>query len=82
MDTPGYLDAIRSNGAALVDAAESAGLAAPVPPCPDWTVADLLGHVGRTHRWVAGNAVRAPIEGLEIFGDPAPLDGFRLATTF
>ena len=24
-----------------------------VPSCPEWTVADLLGHVGRLHRWVA-----------------------------
>ena len=24
----------------------------PVPSCPEWNVADLLGHVGRLHRWV------------------------------
>ena len=24
-----------------------------MPPCPDWTVADLCSHVGRLHRWAA-----------------------------
>ena len=26
-------------------------LATPVPPCPGWTVADLVAHLGETHRW-------------------------------
>lgn len=26
--------------------------AVPVPSCPDWTVADLVRHLGSTHRWV------------------------------
>jgi uncharacterized protein (TIGR03083 family) len=30
-----------------------AGLAAPVPTCPDWTLRELAGHVGRAHRWAA-----------------------------
>ena len=33
--------------------ARAAGVDAAVPSCPDWRVADLLGHVGRLHRWVA-----------------------------
>jgi len=48
-----YVDAIRADGAALAVAAERAGVDAPVPSCPLWTVADLLGHIGRIHRWVA-----------------------------
>jgi uncharacterized protein (TIGR03083 family) len=58
-----YLDAIRTNATRLVDAAERAGLDAPVPPCPDWTVADLLAHIGRVHRWAAGNTEREPEDG-------------------
>ena len=27
--------------------------ALPVPSCPDWTLADLVGHVGGTQHWVA-----------------------------
>lgn len=46
-----YVDAFRREGAALVDAAAVAGVDASVPACPDWTVNDLCGHVGRLHRW-------------------------------
>ncbi|MEU4508728.1 maleylpyruvate isomerase family mycothiol-dependent enzyme, partial [Nonomuraea wenchangensis] len=32
--------------------AELAGdLSAPVPSCPGWTMAELVTHVGQTHRW-------------------------------
>jgi uncharacterized protein (TIGR03083 family) len=48
------VDAVRREGAALTAAARAAGVDAPVPSCDGWTVADLLSHVGRIHRWVAG----------------------------
>jgi uncharacterized protein (TIGR03083 family) len=48
-----YVEAIRGDGAALADAASLAGLDARVPSCPLWSVTDLLGHIGRIHRWVA-----------------------------
>lgn len=47
-----YLDALRSDSAALAAAAQL-GVDAKVPSCPEWTVADLVSHVGRIHRWVA-----------------------------
>jgi uncharacterized protein (TIGR03083 family) len=53
MDHTEYCAAILREGHALTAAARSAGLDASVPSCPDWQVADLLGHVGRLHRWVA-----------------------------
>src|SRR5215468_10857369 len=28
--------------------------AAPVPTCPEWTVRDLVTHVGTGHRWATG----------------------------
>jgi uncharacterized protein (TIGR03083 family) len=46
-----YVEALRSDGAALAAAARS-GVQAPVPSCPAWTVADLVRHTGRLHRWV------------------------------
>jgi uncharacterized protein (TIGR03083 family) len=46
-----YLDAITEESAALADAAERAGLDAPVPSCPDWTVTDLVAHVGEVQQW-------------------------------
>jgi uncharacterized protein (TIGR03083 family) len=53
MDYRGYCDALRREGYALGAVARAAGVDAPVPSCPDWQIADLLGHVGRLHRWVA-----------------------------
>jgi uncharacterized protein (TIGR03083 family) len=49
-----YCEAIRREGRALTAAARAAGIDAAVPSCPDWKIADLLGHVGRLHRWIAG----------------------------
>lgn len=48
-----YVAAIRRDGAALAAAASAAGVDATVPSCPEWSVADLLAHLGRIHRWVA-----------------------------
>ncbi|MBW3620570.1 MAG: maleylpyruvate isomerase family mycothiol-dependent enzyme [Actinobacteria bacterium] len=51
MDHDAYLDAIRSESEALL-AAAAVDVSRPVPTCPDWTVADLLWHIGRIHhRW-------------------------------
>lgn len=33
--------------------ATSAPLDAPVPTCPDWSLGDLVAHVGMVHRWCA-----------------------------
>jgi uncharacterized protein (TIGR03083 family) len=41
----GYIGSIRENTDLLVAAAAAAGLDAPVPSCPGWTVRDLLEHV-------------------------------------
>ena len=53
MEYGDYCAAIRREGHGLHAAARDAGVDAVVPSCPDWRVADLLGHVGRLHRWVA-----------------------------
>jgi uncharacterized protein (TIGR03083 family) len=52
-----YVDSIRADGRALATAASNAGVGTAVPSCPLWTVADLLGHIGRIHRWVASGIV-------------------------
>src|SRR5688572_5112463 len=46
-----YVAALRADSAALAEAARL-GLDRPVPSCPDWSVADLVGHTGRVHRAV------------------------------
>ena len=52
MEHEEYALAIRREGLALAAAARTAGVDAAVPTCPDWSVADLLAHLGRIHRWV------------------------------
>jgi uncharacterized protein (TIGR03083 family) len=51
VDVATYLDQLEQHGAALGDAADAAGLSAPVPTCPGWDVRELLAHVGMVHRW-------------------------------
>lgn len=48
------IGALRHEGQALAAAAQRAGMAAPVPACPGWRVADLLRHTSYVHRWATG----------------------------
>lgn len=50
MDTAGYLDALRTEGRRLADAARGAGVGATVPTCQGWSVADLVAHTARVYR--------------------------------
>jgi uncharacterized protein (TIGR03083 family) len=77
--TPPYadlLDLIDDRAAALRAAARAApGLDARVPSCPDWSVADLVAHLGEVHRsWAtvvtAGPADQPPSD--EQAGDLTP----------
>jgi uncharacterized protein (TIGR03083 family) len=51
----------------------------PVPTCPEWTLRDLVSHVGSGHRWSAGVVARGtqPPTGLSLF--PAPDEPARWA---
>ncbi|TLZ31476.1 MAG: maleylpyruvate isomerase family mycothiol-dependent enzyme [Gammaproteobacteria bacterium] len=53
-----YCDAIGDEIARFADAVRGADPAAPVPTCPEWTVAELVRHAGAVHRW-AGQMVAA-----------------------
>jgi uncharacterized protein (TIGR03083 family) len=48
-------DAIGYAAEQLCGAAASAGLEAPVPTCPGWSVRDLLAHLGMVHRWATAH---------------------------
>jgi uncharacterized protein (TIGR03083 family) len=50
-----HLEALVRRGAALSEAAATAGLDAKVPTCPAWDVTDLVIHQGMVHRWAAAN---------------------------
>jgi len=53
MEIGRHIDALERAGLDFVDAAAKAGLDAPVPTCPEWTVRELVQHVGYVHRWAA-----------------------------
>src|SRR5258708_12753287 len=66
---------IEDRSAAMRGAAAEAGFDAQVPGCPDWTVADLLAHVGRVQLFwtavvAAGEALGPPDD--ESVGDTEP----------
>lgn len=59
MEVTEHIEALRREGSLLAEAASAAGLDAPVPHCPDWTVRELVRHLGGVHRWAA-TYVREP----------------------
>jgi uncharacterized protein (TIGR03083 family) len=60
MEIAEHVEGLREQGDRLADAAERAGLAAAVPPCPTWRVKDLLRHAGYIHRWAASHLTERP----------------------
>lgn len=48
-----HLAALTGAAERLARDAGAADRAAPVPCCPDWTLADLLAHISLVHRWAA-----------------------------
>jgi uncharacterized protein (TIGR03083 family) len=75
MELPEYLDAITRESAALADAAERVGLDAPVPSCPEWTVADLLVHLGGVQQWARVMVEQRATERISRRGLPGPAEG-------
>jgi uncharacterized protein (TIGR03083 family) len=63
-----YLAQIVEQSEALRAAAVAAGPTANVPTCPEWTVLDLVRHIGRVHGWVC-EVVR---RGGELAAQPTP----------
>lgn len=53
-----WLAAMRTDGPALRASAADVDLDIPVPSRPQWTMLDLLRHLGGTYRWVAEHTVR------------------------
>jgi uncharacterized protein (TIGR03083 family) len=50
MDTRTYLTHLEHDARLLAKNARAAGVDAEVPPCPGWTVAELVAHTGVVHR--------------------------------
>ena len=56
-----YGDGLGRAATVLRANAAAAGLDAPVPTCPGWTVLDLVAHQGMVHRWATGHLRGTPV---------------------
>src|SRR4029453_6359383 len=68
----GHLEGLRASLLAFVRYADRAGLQAPVPTTPDWTVRQLVAHQGVVHRWAAPT-----VRGQRIAPDEVEREGRR-----
>ncbi|MEV6344481.1 maleylpyruvate isomerase family mycothiol-dependent enzyme [Actinoplanes sp. NPDC051851] len=68
-----WLAALRADGPALWDAVSETGPDTPVASCPEWTTADLAGHVTAMLGWVRASVTRGTTEHpAERPADPEP----------
>lgn len=51
MEVDELIDGLASEGALLTAAVERGDPGATVPTCPNWTLRDLVNHIGGIHRW-------------------------------
>jgi uncharacterized protein (TIGR03083 family) len=54
VEIPVHIDALRDEGERMAVAVARADPDAGVPSCPEWTVRDLVRHLGGVHRWATG----------------------------
>lgn len=59
MELVEHIEVLRTEGMLLADSAEATGFEAQVPTCPEWTVRDLVRHVGEVHRWAHSHVAQA-----------------------
>ena len=67
LDREQYLAVLAAEVAAFLPACERAGFSAPVPPCPGWSVSDLVWHLTEVHHfwsWIVEGGHASP-EGYE-----------------
>ncbi|HSF99155.1 MAG TPA: maleylpyruvate isomerase family mycothiol-dependent enzyme [Ornithinibacter sp.] len=83
-----YLRAVTLAVEVLASSARDAGLEAPVPTCPGWTVRDLLAHQGMVHRWATAivrgaDPVTVETAAIEASGlaDPDPVTWLEAGAT-
>lgn len=60
LEPAAYQHAIRREADALLAALSGVDQAAPVPACPEWTVRDLVVHLGKVHIWAEANSTAPP----------------------
>jgi uncharacterized protein (TIGR03083 family) len=76
MDKDFYLERLRDDAAAMVEAVSDTDLDTPVPSCPGWSIADLVAHMSQVHYSWTENVSRKIVDdqGLKSRPDfqPAP----------
>lgn len=77
-----YLDALTAQSALLAEVLAGADLQQRVPSCPDWTLQQLVEHVGRAHRWASAIITRrlTTAPNADMLGVVAPDDADGLRT--
>ncbi len=78
MDRERYLELLAAESAAFNAAATAAPLDASVPPCPAWTVADLVYHLGEVH-YFWGEVARRRLDAPTVEPPARPPDGELVA---
>jgi uncharacterized protein (TIGR03083 family) len=58
MEIAEHIAVLRREGLLLADAAAMHTLDTPVPTTPEWTLGDLIRHIGEVHRWAAVHVAR------------------------
>jgi uncharacterized protein (TIGR03083 family) len=66
-----FAAALIAENAALADLLRDADLSIPVPTCPEWTLEQLMRHVGRGDRWCAQIVAEQSMD----FIDPRTVEG-------
>jgi uncharacterized protein (TIGR03083 family) len=82
MDLDEYLDSLCKDSERIAEVAESVDLQTSVAPCPEWTLGDLVYHVGEVHRfwqWVANERVQQMGSDVERPVRPQPEDADLVA---
>ena len=62
LDFSECMEGIRNALAGFVSHARKAGLDAPVPTAPEWTVRDLVVHQGMVHRWATAHVLGKAVD--------------------
>lgn len=82
LDRDEMLGFIESESEEAADAIASTPLDARVPPCPDWSFAELIWHLGRVQRFWAVTARAGGADPVRPAEDPVPDDAAVLAQWF
>jgi len=66
MEVATHVEALRTQGALMASAAADASPDDQVPSCPEWTVRDLVRHMGGVHRWATQYVTDARAEHMDV----------------